>query len=345
MAEVNGTPLSIPREREDDGVKKETGSKMKNGHHEQDTTLSKTMVSKTTGKNSHEQQPVANSGNGEHKSKMQNNFADKVKNGSQLLDNSEDNEEQSSSALPPKHPTRIRMQALVERELRGRNPYRQDWQEKCKEMSLQLEEVIYRRAKSVSEYQDESTLSLRLIEIFMDKKKRDLARDREGGEGRYWSVLEKAKTRWLTGDEIMVLLLKCTKKMPHLVMMNDPAFLPSSGSVFHFASFIFGDGFDWLKTPGTNSLQENRFILSVDGKPRVCVAFHVDLANRMQRQTYWLADNIGIGVLAHYLSQSPQDVPHSRSCFCLHCLFTHETSGEQSSSNNIGSLSKRSRND
>jgi hypothetical protein len=202
---------------------------------------------------------------------------------------------------------------------------------------------VYRLAKNVDEYMDETTLSLRLIEIFMAKKKRELSREREDGETIYSSLLDKAKSRWLTGDEVVVLLIKCSQKMPNLLTMNDTAFLPVSGTLFHFGSAVLGDGYNWLKVAGTSVLQEHRLILKAGTQPRVWVSLNVARMqdNNMYRRTYWLAENTSIGVLVHYLSETPSLASHSKTCFCLACLFMNNKDDVQVEETET--LSKRSR--
>jgi len=247
-------------------------------------------------------------------------------------------------ALDKEDSTRVRIRSLVDEELRKRYPFREDWQKKCKEMAKQLEEVIFRNAKSLEEYSDEKTLSLRLVEVFMAKRKKEIAREREAGDEVYNAVLDKAQTRWLGGEEIVVLLMKCSRKLPSMVVMNDPAFLPPSGTLYHFSASVAHDGYNWLKTPGTDVPQQHRFILTVGGHPRVWVSLNVDIQKKMHRRTYWLADHSAVGVLVHYLSEVPvQDPqPHLKTCFCLSCLFKNREDGGKSSSSRDSILTSSS---
>ena len=248
------------------------------------------------------------------------------------------------SNLPKDHPVRVRMRSLVEQELRQRNPNREDWQQKCTEMAGQLEEVIYRSAKTFHEYRDESTLSLRLVEIFMAKKKRELSLHSPGtvgvgGATAYHSILECARTRWLTGEEIFTLFVKCSPQMPQQFLVNDSAFRPVSGTIFHFGAPVHQDGYAWLRQP---MLHENGFMLNMAGHPRVWVSLNLAVQEQMHRRTYRMVDHASYGVLVHYLNTIPKyHARHSPHCFCLACLFNQE----QENASAETSSSKRVRND
>ena len=229
------------------------------------------------------------------------------------------------SFLPPAihqiaktHPIRTTIQRKVEQVLRNKHPGRTEWQEKCHEMSLQLEEVLFRTASSLPEYCNEETIPKRLLDIFMTKKVKE-ARERELLE--ICELIKLAKFSWLHEVDVLKILVFLKRRSPPLLILNDSSFKPVSGALYHFAAPVVSDAFNWQKIGG--NVVETRMLLNVSGVTQVWAVESVDVLRTAQRRTYWTVDNLG-GVLVHYHHNSPNKSHNSDDCSCLECVLMQE---------------------
>jgi len=216
------------------------------------------------------------------------------------------------------HPLRAVIQNRIEMELRARHPFRIDWQNKCYNMAYQLEEVLFKIAQTLDEFQDDRTISQRLATIAMAK------RGKIPMEILSKNLLDKAETQWLDPKEIDWLFQIFGPTRPlnsSISLADDPPFAPD-GKIYYVWSHALRDGIQWQQkiAQANGSADECVLIFAPNDQPQIWMSQCVDKNERFVRRTFWSIRFLGL-ILVHYLELKgkPTAVTHGSKCNCIRC--------------------------
>eukprot|EP00192_Tetraselmis_astigmatica_P003731 CAMPEP_0117651408 /NCGR_PEP_ID=MMETSP0804-20121206/2076_1 /TAXON_ID=1074897 /ORGANISM="Tetraselmis astigmatica, Strain CCMP880" /LENGTH=574 /DNA_ID=CAMNT_0005457383 /DNA_START=1332 /DNA_END=3056 /DNA_ORIENTATION=- len=121
-------------------------------------------------------------------------------------------------------------------------------------------------------------------------------------------LIEKARTHWLKGHELITLFqLSAEGKFPLSPMA---AQLPPGGCIFLYdrraVRFFRLDGHNWRKKNDGKTVKETHEKLKIDNEDRInCYYAHAVIPASMQRRCYWRLDDDSL-VLVHYLEPNSQ---------------------------------------